>query len=90
MDKHPVVVWITPAVSEVMRFCVRCFLTDGFHFIFVNIDKTVSNTVLQISPALSLAANQVASSGESLCLFPSLLAIGRSVKFVVPSSYLAP
>lgn len=71
-DKLPVAVWISPAGSEVTRFCV---LTDGFRFIFVNVDEAVSNTVLRVSPAVSLAADQVASSGDRpgcLCLFPPL------------------
>lgn len=58
-------------------------LQIGYTLFFVNVDKAISNTVLQISSALSLAANQVASSGDRqgcLCLFHSLLAISRSMK----------
>lgn len=69
------------------------FLKTGYTLFFVRVDKAASNTALQISSDLSLAANQVPSSGDRpgcLCLFPSLLAVSRSVRFVLPCSYLAP
>lgn len=59
----------------------------------MNVDKAVFSTVLLISSAWSLAADQVPSCGVRpgcLCLFPPPFAISRSVKFVLPSSYLAP
>lgn len=67
-------------------------LQTGYASFFVNVDKAISNAVLQISSAFSPAANQVASSGGRpgfVCLFPSPLAISRSVEFALPSSYLA-
>lgn len=59
----------------------------------MDVDKAVFSTVLLISSALGLAADQVPSSGvrpSCLCLSPSPFAISRFVKFVLPPSYLAP
>lgn len=86
-------VWVTPEVNRIRSFCIQCLLADKLHFIFVNVDKAVFSTVLLISSVLSLAADQVPSSGVRpgcLCLFPSPFAISRSVKFILPSSILAP
>lgn len=71
---------------------MQCFRTDRLRFL-ANVDKAISNTVLQVSSALSVAGNQVASSGDRpgcLCLFPSPLAVSRSVEFILPSTYVAP
>lgn len=67
-------------------------LQTGYSLLFVNVDEATPNAVFQVSSGFRLAANQVASSGGRpgfVCLFPSLLAISRSVEFVLPSSYLA-
>lgn len=69
------------------------FLQVGYTLFFVNVDEAISNTVMQVGSALSLAANQVTSSGDRpgfLCLSPSPLAISSYVEFVLPSNYLAP